>query len=110
MNESPVTHPGLAMSLLEEHYYCEPDRLPVVCRLWRLRTPSPSAHAITYAVGLESLTKRYVYCVGRDESSARALVRRITENRLDPIHLGNVVADYLWEAEHGFPCGIAESE
>ncbi len=102
MNEPSVSRPRLTMSLLEEHYYSLPLRRPVVCRLWHMRpSPQSPAKTVSYAVGLESPTERYLYCIGEDESQARALIRRIVENELEPIHLGNVVEDYLWEVEHG---------
>ena len=110
MNELSVSRPRLIMSLLEEHYYCLPRR-PVVCRLWRMRPSPPSpVKGHTFAVGLESPRERYLYCVGADLPGARALVRRIVENELEPIHLGNVVEDYLWELEHGAVSKASEDE
>ena len=111
MNQSPAKRPRLAMSLLEEHYYCAARRRPVVCRLWRMYSrPLTAVHAVAYSVGLESFTKRYLYYVGTDESSARALVRRIARNKLDPIHLSDVIADYIWEAESFVKIQETESE
>ena len=100
----PTPIPRLRMTLLDERYYEEgiPHSAassstagrPVVCRLWRMaaatRTP-------VYALGMESPTKRYLYCVGEDESAARRLLDRIAEGRLSPLHLGDVVDDFLWE-------------
>ena len=60
--------------------------------LTRRRSPIP-----TYAIGMESPTERYLYCVGIHEEDARALFSRITEGELSPVHLGDVVADLLWE-------------
>ena len=111
MNESPVKHPRLTMSLLEEHHYCETHHLPVVCRLWRMRaSPQLPVQTATYAVGLESPSRRYLYCIGKNEASARALVKRITECKLSPLHFESVVADYLWEQENGSPSETAETE
>lgn len=111
MNDPSVSRPRLTMSLLEEHYYTLPRRRPVVCRLWRMRPSSPPvSKSVTYAVGVESASERYLYCIGEDEARARALIRRIVENELEPIHLGNVVEDYLWEAEHGPVTDTPQSE
>lgn len=111
MNQSSTQCPRLAMSLLEEHYYCAPCRRPVVCRLWRMYTrPHTSVQSVAYSVGLESITKRYLYYVGTDEASARSLVRRIARNKLDPIHLSDVIADYIWETKSSAELRDTESE
>lgn len=92
----------LVMSLLEERYYRVTPQCPVVCRLWAMRPseegdrPLPSPIP-TYAIGMESPTERYLYCVGIHEEDARALFSRVTEGELSPVHLGDVVADLLWE-------------
>ena len=91
--------PRLRMTLLDERYYDEAPRRPAVCRLWRMRPASPAVGGVRYAIGMESLTRRYLYCVGEDESAARLLFERITEGRLSPVHLGDVVEDFLWETE-----------
>ncbi len=111
MNELSVKRPHLRMSLLEEHHYRESHRRPVVCRLWRLRTfPQHPTQDVTYAIGLESVNRRYLYCIGQDEASARALVKRIAECRLSPLHFGNVVEDYLWEQQHASAARTSETE
>lgn len=102
--------PRLVMTFLDQRYYCAAPRHPVVCRLWRMRPDSKDAPdrgqgsggveaavAVTYAIGMESPTERYLYCVDSDEARARALFDRIVEGRLSPIHLGDVVEDHLWE-------------
>ena len=92
----------LVMSLLEERYYRVTPQCPVVCRLWSMRPaeggdrPLPSPIP-AYAIGMESPTERYLYCVGIHEEDARALFSRVTEGELSPVHLGDVVADFLWE-------------
>ena len=93
-----VPRPRLLMTLMDERYYEDSANHPVVCRLWRMR-PQASEGRAHYAVGMESLTRRYLYCVGEDESAARRLFGNIVEGRLSPIHLREVVEDFLWEEE-----------
>ena len=94
--------PRLVMTLLEERYYCVPHNRPVVCRLWRMRT-APLSKALaertefTYAIGMESSTRRYLYCIGTDEAKSRDLYDRIVRGELSPIHLRDVVTDFLWD-------------
>ena len=90
----------LRMSLLAERYYEEAPRCPVVCRLWRMRPDLPVEGTAVYAMGMESPSGRYLYCVGEDETAARGLFERITAGRLSPHHLGDVVEDFLWEQSH----------
>jgi len=52
---------------------------------------------LAYAIGMESPAKRYLYCVGHDETAARRLWESMVEARLSPVHLGDVVEDFLWE-------------
>lgn len=94
--------PCLVMTLLEERFYPLTRTRPVVCRFWRMRAVKGRAGAeipVTYAIGMEGMTERYLYCVGRDEGEAYALFGRIVEGRLSPLHLGDVVADFHWEQE-----------
>ena len=95
---TPTPRPCLLMTLLDERYYEESPRHPVVCRLWRMR-PKSSEGRVHFAIGMESLTRRYLYCVGRDESAVRRLFGSVVEGRLSPVHLGEVVEDFLWEVE-----------
>lgn len=100
--------PRLRMTLLDERYYEEVIRpfaggrsavgRPVICRLWRMVT---AVRPPVYALGMESPVARYLYCVGEDESAARRLLDRIAEGELSPLHLGDVVTDFLWEAGQG---------
>ena len=92
--------PCLLMTMLDERYYEESPRHPVVCRLWRMRSRSSEGRC-HFAIGMESPTRRYLYCVGEDESAARRLFESMVAGRLSPIHLGEVVEDFLWEAEQG---------
>lgn len=91
------------MRLLNERLYSVTRKTPVVCRLWRMtaEAPSPSAVFPVYAIGLESLTARYLYCVGSREEEARELFARIVGGKLSPVHLADVVEDFLWEQEQG---------
>ena len=97
---TPTPRPRLLMTLLDERYYEESTHRPVVCRLWRMRSQTSEGRA-HYAVGMESLTRRYLYCVGSDEAAARRLFGSIVEGKLSPLHLREVVEDFLWEAERG---------
>ena len=111
MNEPSSPLLRLSMVLLEERAYCISRKRPVICRLWRMRTGSLSpVRAVGYSIGLESLTKRYLYYVGTDEASARSLARRIAHGKLNPIHLSDVIADYIWEAENRAEPQETESE
>ncbi|MBP3667691.1 MAG: hypothetical protein J6K29_11665 [Clostridia bacterium] len=92
--------PRLILRLLEQRAYRLTRTRPVVCRLWQMRVGQPADRSPQYAIGMETLTSRYLYCVGGDETGARALLARIAEGRLHPIHLGDVVEDYLWELEN----------
>lgn len=92
----------LVMSLLKEGYYRVTPECPVVCRLWLMRPAEDESHPIppappTYAIGMESPAERYLYCVGTCEEDVLALFARITEGELAPVHLGDAVADFLWE-------------
>ena len=98
--ERPTPPARLRMSLLAERYYEEAPRCPVVCRLWRMRPDLPVEGTAVYAMGMESPSGRYLYCVGEDETAARGLFERITAGRLSPLHLGDVVEDFLWEQSH----------
>ena len=89
--------PRLLMTQLDERYYDEAPRRPVVCRLWRLCPAPPVEGSAVYAIGMESPAKRYLYCVGHDETAARRLWESMVEARLSPVHLGDVVEDFLWE-------------
>jgi hypothetical protein len=92
--------PCLVMTLLEERFYPLTRTRPVVCRFWRMRAVKGRAGVeipVTYAIGMEGMTERYLYCVGRDEGEAYALFGRIVEGRLSPLHLGDVVEDFHWE-------------
>ena len=92
------TAPRLTMRLLDERAYSVSRKRPVVCRLWKMTARSPSpVTAPVYAIGMETMTERYLYCVGSHEESVRALFERVTAGKLAPIHLGDVVEDYLWE-------------
>lgn len=93
------TTPRLTMRLLDERVYSVSRKRPVVCRLWKMtaRPPCPAAAAPVYAIGMETLTERCLYCVGSHEESVRALFARVTAGKLAPLHLGDVVEDYLWE-------------
>ena len=93
--------PCLLLTLLDERYYEESPGHPVVCRLWRMRPQASHRGSVCYAVGMESPNRRYLYCVGGDETAARRLLRIAAEERLSPIHLKDVVEDFLWEAEQG---------
>ena len=90
--------PCLLMTLLDERYYEDFPNHPVVCRLWRMRSRSSEGFP-RFAIGMESPTRRYLYCVGGDENAARRLLQRIAEGRLSPVHLRDVVEDLRWEAE-----------
>ena len=92
--------PRLLMTQLDERYYDEAPRRPVVCRLWRMRPDLPVEGTAVYAIGMESPSGRYLYCVGEDETAARGLFERITAGSLSPHHLGDVVEDFLWEQSH----------
>ena len=94
------TRPRLTMRLLDERVYSVSRGKPIVCRLWRMtaKPPSPVATPV-YAIGMETMTERYLYCVGPHEESVRALFARVTDGKLSPLHLGDVVEDYLWERE-----------
>ena len=98
--------PRLLMTLLDERYYEEAPTRPVVCRLWRMRSAFPAEGRVCYALGMESLSRRYLYYVGENEAAVRGLFARVAEGRLSPIHFRAVVEDFLWELEHGSPsCG-----
>ena len=98
--------PRLLMTLLDERYYEEAPTRPVVCRLWRMRSASTTKGRVCYALGMESLSRRYLYYVGENEAAVRGLFARVAEGRLSPIHFRAVVEDFLWELEHGSPsCG-----
>jgi hypothetical protein len=86
------------MRLLNERVYSVSRKRPVVCRLWKMtaQPPSPVTDPV-YAIGMETLTERYLFCVGSHEESVRALFARVTAGKLSPLHLGDVVEDYLWE-------------
>ena len=99
MKKHPLP-PRLLMTQLDERYYDEVPRHPVVCRLWRLCPAPPVEGTPIYAIGMESPSKRYLYCVGHDETAARRLWESMAEARLSPVHLGDVVADFLWEQGH----------
>jgi hypothetical protein len=96
MKKHPLP-PRLLMTRLDERYYDEAPRQPVVCRLWRLCPAPPVEGTAIYAIGMESPVKRYLYCVGQDEAAARRLWESMVEARLSPVHLGDVVEDFLWE-------------
>lgn len=96
MKKHPLP-PRLLMTRLDERYYDEAPRQPVVCRLWRLCPAPPVEGTAIYAIGMESPVKRYLYCVGQDEDAARRLWESMVEARLSPVHLGDVVEDFLWE-------------
>lgn len=98
-----VSRPRLIMTLLDERYYEEAPTRPVVCRLWRMRSASPTEGRVCYALGMESPVRRYLYYVGENEAAVRGLLAQVAEGRLSPLHLGEVVEDFLWEAEHGSP-------
>lgn len=115
MSDSSSPRPRLLLCLLDECYYCVTPHRPVVCRLWRMRPAKPPATggetsaAPTYAIGMESASERYLYCVGTDEAEVRALYRRVVEGELDPVHLGEVVEDFLWAKTH-LPPAACEGE
>ena len=94
---TPMPRPCLLMTLLDERYYEEAPDHSVVCLLWRMRPKSSDGGFVCYAVGMESPTRRYLYRIGEDESAARRLFESIVEGRLSPVHLGEVVEDFLWE-------------
>jgi hypothetical protein len=92
------TTPRLTMRLLDERVYSVSRKRPVVCRLWKMTAKPPSpVTAPVYAIGMETLTERCLYCVGSHEESVRALFAGVTAGKLAPLHLGDVVEDYLWE-------------
>lgn len=93
--------PRLLMTQLVERYYDEAPRRPVVCCLWRLCPVPPVEGSAVYAIGMESPTKRYLYCVGSDGEAALRLWENITQGKLSPVHLGDVVEDFLWETGQG---------
>ena len=99
--ERPTPPARLRMSLLAERYYEEAPRCPVVCRLWRMRPDLPVEGTAVYALGMESPSGRYLYCVGEDEVAARGGFGRITAGRLSPHHLGG--------RGGGFPVGAEPS-
>lgn len=95
--------PRLVMTLLEERLYPLTSTRSVICRFWRMRAEERAASAaipVTYAIGMETMTERYLYCVGHDGKAARELYVRMIEGRFSPIHLGDVVADFFWEREN----------
>ena len=94
----PTPCPCLLMTLLDECYYEESPCHPVACRLWRMRSKTAEGR-VHFAIGMESPTRRYLYWVGESESSARRLFASMVEGKLSPIHLGEVVEDFLWEVE-----------
>ena len=109
MNKLTFPRPCLSMSCVAEYRYRISRRRLAVCRLWRMRSADHPAAPITYAIGLESLRRRYLYCLGTDEARALSLAQRIADERLEPAHLGDVVADFLWAEEQG-SFTAAESE
>ena len=94
-----ASRPRLLMTLLDERYYEEAPAGPVVCRLWRMRPVSPTEGRVCYALGMESPSRRYLYCIGEDEAAARCLLTRVASGRLSPVHFRAVVEDFLWEEE-----------
>ena len=94
-----ASRPRLLMTLLDERYYEEAPASPVVCRLWRMRPVFPTEGRVCYALGMESPSRRYLYCIGEDEAAARRLLSRVVNGRLSPVHLREIVEDFLWEAE-----------
>ena len=90
--------PCLLMTLLDECYYEESPCHPVVCRLWRMRSKSFEGRQ-HFAIGMESPSRRYLYLVGEDELAARELFEGVVAGRLSPLHLRDVVEDFLWELE-----------
>ena len=93
--------PRLLMHLLDERYYCEAPGCPVVCRLWSLIPDQPSDESTTYALGMESPDRRYLYCIGEDEADARSFFETVTEEKLSPVHLPDVIEDRRWESMQG---------
>ena len=92
-----IPPPRLLMTLLDERFYEEAPRCPVVCRLWRMCPASPVEGTPVYAIGMESPTKRYLYYLGDDGEAVRRLFGTIVEGRLSPVHLGDVAEDFLRE-------------
>ena len=92
-----IPPPRLLMTLLDERFYEEAPRCPVVCRLWRMCPASPVEGMPVYAIGMESPAKRYLYYLGDDGESVRRLFGTIVEGRLSPVHLGDVAEDFLRE-------------
>ena len=90
--------PCLLMTLLDECYYEEPPCHPVVCRLWRMRSKYSEGQR-HFAIGMESPSRRYLYLVGEDELAGRELFESVVAGRLSPLHLRDVVEDFLWEVE-----------
>ncbi len=118
-SKAPSPRPRLIMRLLKERYYCVTRDRPVVCRLWRMcpaAPPSPGGAQApeggrsTYAIGMESATERYLYCVGTDGGAALAFFDHITEGRLSPLHLGDAVEDFLWEQSQSRKSRESEGE
>ena len=113
--ETKEKRPCLRMTLLLERYYEEEtDRVavgrsgpgsPVVCRLWRMVAAAQAGQDVArpamYALGMESPTRRYLYCLGEEEASARRLLETVVAGRLAPLHLRDVVEDYRWEEAGG---------
>ena len=103
--ETQNPRPCLRVTLLLERYYEEGARRPVVCRLWRMAATASAGQIPprppVYALGMEGPTRRYLYCLGEEEDSARRLLEAVTEGRLAPIHLRDVVEDYRWDREGG---------
>ena len=95
-----TSRPRLIMCLLDERYYCEAPGSPVVCRLWRMRPAPPVEGSAVFAIGMENPAKRYLYCVGDDPAAARSLFETVTEEKLSPVHLGDVIEDFSWELRH----------
>lgn len=96
-----IPPPRLLMTLLDERFYEEAPRCPVVCRLWRMCPAAPVEGIPVYAIGMESPDRRYLYCIGEDEADARSFFETVTEEKLSPVHLPDVIEDRRWESMQG---------
>ena len=89
---SPTRLPRLLLQQLEEKHYSIPSHGEVICRLWRLRSdPCRSDSPAVYAVGMDGLGYRRLYCLGRDEARAREVFVLLVRKTVTPCVLKEIL-------------------
>ena len=84
--------PRLVLRCLRERHYEIPGFGSVRCRLWCMDS-HPPREAATYAVGMDGLGYRRLYCLGEELAFAESVFDRLVRHTVTPFVLGEILEE-----------------